>query len=104
MNAMSKAETAPMSREPTKMSRKRPQELKTSSPAVLSPSPAITTVWYITIPMASLKMDSPKIMAFKSTSASISLKMAITETGSVALIRLPKAKASRHVNSGEASV
>ena len=44
------------------------------------------------------------MMAFKFTSASISLNIAITETGSVALIKLPNANASLHVNSGEASV
>ena len=56
------------------------------------------------MPMASLKIDSPKTIAYKFTSASISLKMARTETGSVALMRLPKANDSFQENSGEISV
>ena len=56
------------------------------------------------MPIASLNIDSPKIIAFKSASASISLNIAMTETGSVAEIKLPKAKASRQVNSGENAV
>jgi hypothetical protein len=63
-----------------------------------------STVSYMTIPIASLKMASPKMIAYRFTSASISLKTASTETGSVALIRLPKAKESLQENSGERSV
>ena len=58
----------------------------------------------MTMPIASLKMDSPNTMAYKFTSASISLKIARTDTGSVALIRLPKAKDSFQVNTGDKSV
>jgi len=54
--------------------------------------------------MASLNIDSPKTIAYKLTSASISLKMASTDTGSVALMRLPKAKESFQVKSGEREV
>jgi hypothetical protein len=45
-------------------------------------------------------MLSPNIMAYRSASAFISLNEARTETGSVALIRLPKANASFQVKSG----
>ena len=68
------------------------------------PSPDIMTVSYITIAIASLKMDSPNTIAYRLTFASISLKMAKTETGSVALIKLPKAKESFQVKSGDALV
>ena len=39
-------------------------------------------------------------MAYKSSSAFISLKIAKTETGSVALIKLPNTNASFHVKTG----
>ena len=55
----------------------------------------------MTMPIASLKIDSPNTMAYKLTSASISLKIARTDTGSVALIRLPKANDSFQVNTGD---
>ena len=64
----------------------------------------MSTVSYITIPIASLKIDSPNTIAYRLTSASISLKMARTETGSVALIKLPKAKDSFQLKSGESGV
>ena len=64
----------------------------------------MSTVSYITIPIASLNIDSPKTIAYKLTSASISLNMARTETGSVALIKLPKAKDSFQLKSGESGV
>ena len=50
---------------------------------------------------ASLKIDSPNTIAYKLTSASSSLKMAKTDTGSVAEIKDPKAKDSLRVNSGD---
>ena len=77
---------------------------KISSLIVPSPVPVFMTVVYMTMPMASLKMDSPKTMAYRFTSASISLKIANTETGSVALIKLPKANASFHVKGGDKGV
>jgi hypothetical protein len=51
--------------------------------------------------IASLKILSPKIIAYRFSSASISLKIAKTETGSVALIKLPKAKHSFHEKAGD---
>ena len=68
------------------------------------PCPDIMTVSYITMVIASLKMDSPNTIAYRLTFASISLKMAKTETGSVALIKLPKANESFQVKSGDAVV
>ena len=69
---------------------------------VLSGSvPRFLTVSYITIPMASLNTDSPNTSAYRLTSASSSLKMAKTETGSVAEIKEPNAKDSLRVNSGD---
>ena len=70
----------------------------------LSSLPILITVSYMTMPIASLKIDSPNMIAYRFTSASISLKIASTETGSVALIRLPKAKDSLQENSGERAV
>ena len=91
--------------DPIKIKRKSADAKKSSAPSDLSStSPILSTVSYMTIPIASLKIDSPKTMAKRLTSASISLNMAITATGSVALIRLPKANDSFHVNSGERSV
>jgi len=52
----------------------------------------------MTIATASLKMLSPKMMANRLTSAFISLKIARTDTGSVALIKLPKANDSFQLN------
>ena len=104
MKAIKRAETAPIRSEPMKISKNRPAAAMNSSLTVLSLWPASMTVWYMTIPIASLKIDSPKMIALRFTSASISLKIAMTETGSVALIRLPKAKASLHENSGESGV
>ena len=76
--------------------------IASSCPIVLSGSvPRFLTVSYITIPIASLKIDSPKTIAYKLTSASSSLKMANTDTGSVAEIKDPKAKDSLRVNSGD---
>ena len=75
---------------------------KISYPNVLSSSvPNFLTVSYITIPIASLNIDSPKTMAYRLTSASSSLKIAKTDTGSVAEISDPKAKLSFNVNSGD---
>ena len=87
--------------EPTNMTKKSHDAVISSSLSVRSFCPILSTVSYITMPIASLKMDSPNTMAYKLTSASISLKMARTETGSVALIRLPKAKESFQVKSGD---
>jgi len=52
----------------------------------------------MTMATASLNILSPKIIAKRFSSAFISLKMARTETGSVALIKLPNAKDSFQVN------
>ena len=101
---MNNAKRAPMMMDPTKITKNSPEATKISSVKVLSFCPILSTVSYITIPMASLKIDSPKTIAYKLTSASISLKIASTDTGSVALMRLPKAKESFHVKSGDKSV
>ena len=95
---------APIMIEPMNMMKKSAVASKISSVTLLSLLPILRTVSYMTIPIASLKIDSPNTMAYKLTSASISLKIARTETGSVALIRLPKAKDSFQLNSGEALV
>ena len=87
--------------EPRKMTKNSPVAFSRSSDIDLLSEPILRTVSYITSPIASLKIDSPKTMEYKLTSASISLKTASTDTGSVALIKLPKAKASFHENSGE---
>ena len=54
----------------------------------------------MTMPIASLKILSPKIIAFRFGSASISLKRATTDTGSVAETSDPNAHDSLTVNSG----
>ena len=87
--------------EPKKMMKKLAVASMISSETVLSPDPIFKTVSYMTIPIASLKMDSPKTIAYKLTSASISLNMARTDTGSVALIKLPKANESFQLKSGD---
>ena len=104
MKAMSKAETAPISSDPTKIRQNCATELPISSPTLLLPVPAMITVSYITIETASLKIDSPNTIAYRFSFAFISLNMARTATGSVALIRLPKANASFQENTGEAAV
>jgi len=104
MNAIRSADTAPISSEPKKSIKKVAQERPICYPTLCSVPPEVITVSYMTIEMASLKIDSPKTIAYKLTFASISLKTAMTETGSVALIRLPNAKASYQVNSGDSAV
>ena len=101
---MNSAKRAPMKIEPRKIKQKSIAEKMISSKSDLSFSPILSTVSYITMPIASLKIDSPKMIEYKFTSASISLKTARTETGSVALIKLPNAKASFQLKSGENSV
>ena len=51
------------------------------------------------MPIASLNILSPNTIAYKFSSASISLNIANTATGSVADMREPKAHASYIVNS-----
>ena len=99
---MHSAKIAPIRSEPVKM-RKNSDAAKNISSlnGLPSTAPIFSTVSYITIPIASLKIDSPKTIAKRLTSASISLKMARTETGSVALIKLPNANDSFQENSGE---
>lgn len=87
--------------EQVKIVQNSPTEASISYWIFLLSLPILITVSYITMPIASLKIDSPKIIAYILTSASIYLKIASTETGSVALIRLPKAKDSLQENSGE---
>lgn len=58
----------------------------------------------MTIATASLKILSPNTIAKRFASAFISLKIAITETGSVALIKLPNANDSFHVNFAAKSI
>ena len=101
MNAMRRADTAPMSNEPKKSMKKEVTEEPICWSMVRSASPDSITVSYMTIEIASLKIDSPKTMAYRFTLASISLKIARTDTGSVALISEPKAKASFQVNAGD---
>ena len=100
MNATIKAVTAPISTDPMKIKKNRPIAYRISSPKVYPFIPSDKTVVYITIATASLKIDSPNTIAYRFSSASISLKTARTETGSVAEIKLPKAKASFHENVG----
>lgn len=90
-----------MNNEPMKISKKSPIPLPISYMTLCPPEPNVITMLYITIAIASLKIDSPKIIAFRCTSASISLKHAKTETGSVAEMSAPNAKDSYHVNSFE---
>jgi hypothetical protein len=67
----------------------------TYSPAFIPGfDPKSFTVSYITILIASLNMLSPKTIEYKLESASISLKIARTDTGSVAEIRDPNANDS----------
>lgn len=56
---------------------------------------------YITIEIASLKIDSPNTIENRLASASSSLNKASTETGSVAEIKEPKANDSLNVKLGE---
>lgn len=58
------------------------------------------TAVYITSAIASLKIDSPKIIECKFYSAPISLNTARHATGSVALIKLPNAKESFQLSFG----
>jgi len=103
MNAIRRAETAPIRSEPKKLRKKVAHDKPICSAMEASPSPALITVSYMTIEIASLKIDSPNTIAYKFGFASISLKIARTDTGSVALIKLPKAKASFHVKAGESA-
>ena len=96
-----RAENAPMRIEQVKIVQNSPTEASISCWIFLLSLPILITVSYMTMPIASLKIDSPKIIAYILTSASIYLKIASTETGSVALIRLPKANDSLQENSGE---
>ena len=95
--AIMRAMIIPMRTEPMNTIVKFPRVEKIS--AVLeSVAPADITESNMTSAIASLKMDSPKTIAFRFSFASISLKMDSTDTGSVALIRLPKANASYQVS------
>ena len=104
MKAIRRAETAPIARLPTKINKNCPTEESMSCEMVASVWPVISTVWYMTMPIASLKMDSPKMIEYRLMSASISLNTANTLTGSVAEIKLPNAKASLKVKYGEREV
>jgi hypothetical protein len=98
---MTRAEIAPIRSEPIKITPNSYTPVASSTPMDdYSALPDIITISYITMATASLKILSPNIIALRLTSASISLKIASTDTGSVALIKLPNANASFHVNSG----
>ena len=109
MYVVRNATKVPTANDPMKISKKEAQDmtrLVTGEPPVAFM--AWTMVWYITMVTASLNMLSPKIclglclslfeknctMLNKVLSAWISLKTAITETGSVAEISDPYAAAS----------
>lgn len=96
--------TAPINTEPTKMRIKEPVDEIISCPGVRPSTPYIITVSYMTSAIASLKIDSPNTIANRFSSAFISLKMANTETGSVAEMRLPNAKLSFHENASDQEV
>lgn len=98
MKATSNALAIPIKSDPPNMIANFERAPKTSPPRLPLPRPL--TVSYATIPIASLKMLSPKTIEYRLTSASNSLKMANTATGSVAEIKLPNAKLSYRVNSG----
>jgi len=101
MNATIRAETIPIASEPRNIIVNEIIAARTSWPKdFYSSLPSSLTVSYITIPIASLKMLSPNTIEYKLTSASISLKIARTATGSVAEIKDPNAKLSFRVNSG----
>ena len=96
------AEIIPIRRDPMKMTVNYTIANASSYPIVLSGSvPRFLTVSYITIPIASLKIDSPNTIAYKLTSASSSLKMAKTDTGSVAEIKEPNAQESLKVKGND---
>ena len=99
IKATIRAETMPIESEPRNMTVNLMTQPRSSSLNDLVLSYPITfTVSYITMAMASLKILSPKTTEYRLTSASISLKIARTATGSVALINEPKAKLSLSVN------
>jgi hypothetical protein len=98
MKATSSALAPPIKSDPPKMMANFESAPKTSPPRLPFPRPF--TVSYATIPIASLKILSPKTIENRFSSAPNSLKMANTATGSVADIRLPNAKLSYRVNSG----
>jgi hypothetical protein len=98
MKATSNALAPPIRSDPPKMIANFESAPKTSPPR--DPFPRPLTVSYATIPIASLKILSPKTMEKRFSSAPSSLKMAKTATGSVAEIKLPNAKLSYRVNSG----
>ena len=63
MKAINSADTAPIRSEPIKIRKNDPIEFKISSVAVLPSEPVFMTVVYMTIPIASLNMDSPNTIA-----------------------------------------
>ena len=98
INEINKANTPPINNDPTNISKNYSIPNTNDSPKDAELELDDITILYNTIATASLNILSPNIIAYKSTSASISLKIASTDTGSVALIKLPKANASYQVN------
>ena len=96
IKAIRSAAKAPIKTDPMKTTKNIPNDANTSLVKLSFGFISLNDL-YMTIAIASLNILSPKIIAYRSWSASIYLNIASTETGSVALMRLPKAKASFQV-------
>ena len=89
---MSNALIAPIKKLQMKMTTNEISVCKLSQRIVSSLKSLLLISRYMTIPIASLKIDSPKMIEYKLISAFISLKIDSTLTGSVAEIKLENAK------------